>query len=100
MIACSGGAGELGEVVGGTDQGPFGLYVVDATQQKLSEPSCLLDLSEHRLDHLLAQAIAAAMAGASEPLGHCGQQRAGFGRSLGGGGFAAVLLASGGDVAF
>ena len=80
----SGGQCELGEVVGGADQRPFCLHFVDPAQQELTEASCLLDLPEHRLDHLLEQPIAAAIAGAP---------------ALGGGGLGSVLLSSGRDVA-
>src|SRR6266851_6035607 len=47
----------LGEVVGGADQGPFGADVVEASQQELSEPPGLLDLSEDRLDDLLSEPV-------------------------------------------
>ena len=53
-------AGELDEVVDGAQEGPFCLNLVEAAQQELSEPSGLLDLSEHRLDDLLAQSVTAA----------------------------------------
>src|SRR6266436_389582 len=63
MVASSGDAGEgpceLGEVVGGADHRPFGLHFLDATQQKLSDPSCLLDLSEYRFDDLLSEPVPA-----------------------------------------
>lgn len=85
--------------VGGADQRPFCLHLLDPAQQELTEVSCLLDLAEHRLDHLLAQPIAAAIAGAPELGGHPGEERAGLGRPLGGCGLAAVCLSSGRDVA-
>jgi hypothetical protein len=44
----------------GADHRPFGGYLLDPSHKELAEPSCLLDLSEHRLDHLLAQSVAAA----------------------------------------
>jgi hypothetical protein len=47
----------------GADHRPFSLDLFDPAQQKLAEPSRLLDLSEYWLDHLFAQAVAAAMAG-------------------------------------
>jgi hypothetical protein len=62
-------------------------------------PSRLLDLSEHRPDHLFAQAIAAAMAGALEPCAHPGEERAGLGGPTRGGGLGAMLVSSGCDVA-
>ena len=46
----------------GADHRPFGLHLLDSPQEELAEPSRLLDLSEYRLDHLLAQAVAAALA--------------------------------------
>src|SRR6516225_8199932 len=82
----------------GTDQRPFGPHLLDSPQQKLAERSGLLDLSEHRLDHLLAQAIAAAIAGAPELGAHPGDQRAGLCPPLCGGGLVSVLLSSGRDV--
>src|SRR4030095_431666 len=51
------GAGELGEIVGGADQRPFGPDLLDAAQQELSEPSCLFDLSEHRFHNLLSEPV-------------------------------------------
>jgi len=81
-----------------TDQRPFGLHLFDAPQHELAEPSGLLDLSEHRLDHLLAQPIAAAIAGAPELGAHPGDQRAGLRPPLCGGGLGSVLLSSGRDV--
>jgi hypothetical protein len=85
--------------VGGADHRPFGPHFLDPPQQELAELSRLFDLSEHRLDHLLAQPVTAAMAGTSEPGRHPGEQRAGLGRPLGGGGPGSVLLSSGRDVA-
>src|SRR6478672_7821051 len=92
--------GRVSEVMDGADHRPFALHLLDSPQEELAEPSRLLDLSEYRLDHLLAQAVAAAMAGAPEPAGHPGEKRAGFGRPLRGSGLTAVLLSSGCDVAF
>ena len=46
--------GELEEVVGGADHGPLGPDLIKAPQQELPEASGLLDLAEHRLDHLLS----------------------------------------------
>ena len=40
------------------------------TQQELSEPSCLFDLSEHRLDDLLSQPVATSPSGPSELQAH------------------------------
>ena len=41
----------------GADERPFAAHLVDAAQQELTEAARLLDLSEHRLGQLLAQAI-------------------------------------------
>jgi len=60
----------LEEVVGGADHGPFAPDLIEATQEELAEASGVLDLSEHRLDHLLAQAVTAAPPGSPQPLGH------------------------------
>ena len=46
--------------------------------EELAEPPRLLDLSEYRLDDLLAQTVAAAMAGTPEPGGRPGEERAGL----------------------
>src|ERR1700694_1180578 len=59
MIAGSGAAGELGEIVGGADQRPFGFDFFDAPQQELPEPSCLLDLPKYRLHDLLSEPVSA-----------------------------------------
>jgi hypothetical protein len=75
-------------------------HFLDSRQQELTKAHRLLDLPEHRLDHLLAQPIAAAMAGAPELGGHPGEERAGLGRPLGDGRRGSVLWASGRDVAF
>src|ERR1700676_2299323 len=73
--ACSPGSGELGEVVGGADQGPFGLHFLDASQQKLPEPPCLFDLSEDRLHGLLPEAISASPSCPLQPVPHGSCQR-------------------------
>ena len=95
---CSCGSGELGEVVGGADQGPFGLHFLDASQQELPEPPCLFDLSEDRLDGLFSPSIAASMAGAFKLGAHSFDQRAAA-LALGHRGLGAVLLPAGGNVA-
>src|SRR5690348_10928268 len=68
-------SGELGQVVGGADQRPFVSHLFEAAEQELSEPSSSLDLTEDRLDHLLAQSVAAAPAGTPEPQAHGRDQR-------------------------
>ena len=60
------GDGELGQVVGGADHRPFACDLLAAAQQELTEAPGLLDLAEHRLDGLLAQAVAAAAPGTPE----------------------------------
>ena len=60
MFGVSGRAGEFGEVVRGADQRPLGLHFFEAAQKELPEPSCLFDLTEDRLDDLLAQPVTAA----------------------------------------
>src|SRR5712691_582509 len=67
---------ELEEVVGGADHRPFGRHFLDAAHEELPEASCRLDLTEHRLDDLLAQAVAAAPTAAFEPALHRLGQRA------------------------
>jgi hypothetical protein len=48
---------ELQDIVGEADEAPLGGGLLDAAQQELAEAARLLDLSEHRLGQLLAQAI-------------------------------------------
>ena len=50
--------GEFEEVVDGAEQRPFALHRDEAAPQELGEAACLLDLPEHRFDHLLAQPVA------------------------------------------
>jgi hypothetical protein len=45
--------------VGGANQGPLGTHLLNTAQQELAEAACLLDLSEHRLDDLFPQPVAA-----------------------------------------
>jgi hypothetical protein len=67
MVAIScGGERRLSEVVDGADHS-HSAFTINSLAQELEERSCLFDLSEHRLDHLLAQPNAAAVAGAAEP---------------------------------
>src|SRR5271170_2971873 len=61
--------GELEEIVNGAEDSPLGLGVGEAAQEKLAKAAGLLDLAEDRLDHLLAQAIAATPGAALEPPG-------------------------------
>jgi hypothetical protein len=55
--------GELEHVVGEADEALFEGDLVEAAQQELAETSGLLDLPEHRLGQLLAQAIRGVVAG-------------------------------------
>jgi hypothetical protein len=94
-VAGSGCPGELGEVVGGADQGPLGTHLLNAAQQELAEASCLFDLSEHRLHDLLPQPVPAAPSRPLELSSHGLRQRpAGPALVVGG-----VLGPSRGDVA-
>ena len=69
------GVGQLEQIMDGTNHRPLASDVVKAAQQELSEASGLLDLSEHRLDDLLAQAVAAAPASTLELHRHGGLTR-------------------------
>jgi hypothetical protein len=94
-----GGQCQLPKVMGGADYRPFGSHFLDPAQQELAEASRLLDLPEHRLDHLLAQSVAAAIASTPELGDHSGNERAGLCGPLCSGGLGSVLLSSGRDVA-
>src|SRR5258707_13547834 len=50
---------ELEKIVGGADDGPLGAHLVDAAQQELAEPACLLDVPKHWFWELLAQPVGA-----------------------------------------
>src|SRR5271169_1832016 len=53
------GRGQLQQVVGGTQQGPFALHVGEPPQQELAKAARVFDEPEDRLHRLLAQSIAA-----------------------------------------
>src|SRR6202035_671593 len=57
---------ELTESVSSADQRPFIGHFGDAAQKKLSKASRLFDLAKDRFDDLLAQPIAAMVAGAPQ----------------------------------
>ena len=63
--------------MGGADQRPFCPDFLDAAQQELPEPSCLFDLSEHRLDDLLSQPVATSPSRPLELVAHGLGQRPG-----------------------
>ena len=67
--------GQLGQIVDGASHRPLASDLVEAPRQELPEASGLLDLSEHRLDDLLAQPVAATPAGALELPCHGGLAR-------------------------
>src|SRR5713226_9837887 len=48
---------EFEQIVDGTDQRPFMEHRRQTAPQKLAKAARLLDLPEHRLDHLLAQPV-------------------------------------------
>src|SRR3978361_1996089 len=50
---------QLQEIVGGADHRPLAPDLIETAHQELSKASGLLDLPEHRLDHLLPEAVAA-----------------------------------------
>ena len=77
MLAGSCGWCELGEIVGGADQRPFCCHFLDAPQQELSEPPCLLDLSGRRFRDLLSQSVPASPSCALEFVPHGLCQRPG-----------------------
>ena len=58
--------GEFEEVVDGAEQRPFALHRDEAAPQELAEAACLLDLPEHRFDHLLAQPVGALVPGGAQ----------------------------------
>ena len=61
--------------MGGADYRPFAPDLVGAAQQKLSEASGLLDLPEHRFDHLLPEPVATPPTGPLQMRGHGAHQR-------------------------
>ena len=81
---------EFEQIVDGTDQRPFMAHRRQTAPQKLAKAARLLDLPEHRLDHLLAQPVGALITGSAQLLGHrrhpavrfggarCGRRRAVF----------------------
>src|SRR5437867_661304 len=83
----------------GAEECPLGLDLGVATQEKLAKAAGLLDLAEDRLDHLLAQAVAAAPGAALEPRRHGGDPAAAPLGPIAGGRRRAMLLPAGGDVA-
>src|SRR5258708_29920429 len=67
--------GEFEQIVDGADHRPLGSDLVEAAQEELAEASGVFDLTEHRFDNLLSQAVAAASAGALEFCRHGGLSR-------------------------
>src|SRR5258708_1113560 len=55
-ISCA-GPRKLKEVVGGADHRPLRTHFLDTAHEELPEPSCRLDLPEHRLDNLLPEPV-------------------------------------------
>jgi hypothetical protein len=49
--------GEFEQIVDGADERPFALHRGQAAPQELAKAARLLDLPEHRFDHLLAQPV-------------------------------------------
>src|SRR5471030_3361587 len=92
-------AGELEEIVDGADDRPLRLGIGETAQKQLAESTSLLDLTEDGLDHLLAQAVAAASGAALEPCRHGGDAGAATLCPSACGGCRAVLVPAGGDVA-
>lgn len=74
MAGSAAGLCQLQQVVGGADQRPFASDLIEPSHQELSEASGLLDLPEHRLDHLLPEAIAAAAVSPLQAGGHRAHQ--------------------------
>src|SRR5271167_4602020 len=64
--------GELEHVVGEADEAPFVGDLVEPAQQELTEAAGLLDLPEHRLGQLLAQAIRGVVSAGLDFLAHGG----------------------------
>ncbi len=96
--SCCGGVSELGEVVNEADESPFEANLVEPAQAELPEAARLFDLSEHRLDHLLAQPVSAAPSGAPDLSRHDGNQANWLGLA-GAGSCGTMLLPAGGDIA-
>ena len=69
------GVGQFEQIMDGANHRPLASDLVETPQQELPEASGLLDLSEHRLDDLLALPVAATPAGALELPCHGGLAR-------------------------
>ena len=69
------GGEQLGQVVAGADERPLGLDLDEAAQEELAKAAGVLDLADHRLDRLLAQAIARAPAGGGRSCRWTGRAR-------------------------
>src|SRR5258707_8116905 len=67
---------ELEQIMDGADHRPLRSDLVEAAQEKLAEASGMFDLTEHRFDDLLSQAVAAAPARPLEICCHGGLSRA------------------------
>src|SRR4029434_9278433 len=92
------GCCKLEEVVGGTDHGPLVSDLGEAAEEELSEASCRLDVTEDRLDDLLAQAVSAAVAGAAQLGGHGGDARSLASAPFAGGIAGAMTGPAGGEI--
>ena len=66
---------QLEEVVCGADHRPFASDLGETAEEELSEASGLLDVPEHRLDHLLSQPVSTSPARPSDRVYPCGEHR-------------------------
>src|SRR5215208_6744145 len=98
-VASRGCLCELEQVVGRADHRPFASDLIKTPEKELSETSGVFDLTEHRLDDLLAQSISAAAPSSFELSRHGGDARSGTPSALSGRVAAAVACPAWGEKA-
>jgi hypothetical protein len=97
-MASGSGICELEQVVDGAEHGPFLFDLVEAAQEELSEASGCLDMTEHRFDDLLSQAVATSSSALLELGPHRRHARAGLDGACAASRRLAVSRAACGDV--
>ena len=75
MAGSAAGLCQLQQVVSRADQRPFAPDLIETAELELPEAAGLLDLPEHRLDHLLPETVPTAAPSPFQPGGHRAHQR-------------------------